>query len=79
MSNNNQKQFSDRPENKVNMDANNSEELLARSSKESESKPFVDVTEPTLKKRVKTKADKKLKAALRFDILPEGQSAQIGG
>ncbi len=62
MSNNNQKQFSDRPENKVNMDANNSEELLARSSKESESKPFVDVTEPTLKKRVKTKADKKLKA-----------------
>lgn len=62
MSNNNQKQFSDRPENKVNMDVNNSEELLARSSKESESKPFVDVTEPALKKGVKTKADKKLKA-----------------
>lgn len=61
MSNNNQKQFSDKPANKVNFDANNSEELLEQSSIESESKQFVDITEPTPKEKVKTKADKKLK------------------
>lgn len=61
MSNNNQEQFSDRPANRVNIDVNNSEELLQQSSMESESKQSVDVTEPTPKKKVKTKADKKLK------------------
>ena len=59
MSNNNQKQFSDRTANKANVDTNNREEQLLRSSVESEQP--VDVTEPTLEKKGKTKADKKLK------------------
>lgn len=59
MSNNNQKQFSDRTANKANVDTNNREEQLLRSSVESEQP--VDVTEPMPKKKGKTKADKKLK------------------
>ena len=61
MSNNRQRQFSEKPTNKANFDVNNSEDLLQQPAVSSEVEQAVYATEPTPQKKAKTRADKKLK------------------
>ncbi len=61
MSNNRQKQFSEKPTNKENFGISNSEELLQQPDMSLEVEQAVYETEPTTQKKQKTKADKKLK------------------
>ena len=61
MSNNRQKQFSEKPTNKANFGISNSEELLQQPDMSSEVEQAVYETEPTTQKKQKTRADKKLK------------------
>ena len=61
MSNNSQRQFSEKPTNKANFDVNNSENLLQQPAVSSEVEQAVYATEPTAQKKAKTRADKKLK------------------
>lgn len=61
MSNNSQRQFSEKPTNKVNFDVNNSEDLIQQPAVSLEVEQAVYATEPTAQKKNKTRADKKLK------------------